>query len=174
MSLLTPQLLPAVANSKQIPARRMTLERKVFMSEPLFYISVTILLLDLLVCHRILLPPPCAVPASHADEHCPLFAGSHVMDDIQNAGGDLWELDRQGFRHGYGRYLGKDGKVHLGIEREPCHAFDENPHCGYIVGLFGVSGYTREPNGAQTGRTSYSLLKSAKMTQWPTFNRTNI
>lgn len=123
MSLLTPQLLPAAAAaSKQIPARRMTLERKVFMSEPLFYISITILVLDLLVtivfyCR---LPAPFLprMPMNVANQIA-LFAGSHVMDDVQNAGGDLRELDRQGFRYGYGRYLGKDGKVHLGIEREP-------------------------------------------------------
>ena len=47
------------------------------------------------------------------------FAGNHVMNDVQNAGGDFRELDRRGYRYGYGRYIGKDGKVHLGVEREP-------------------------------------------------------
>lgn len=47
------------------------------------------------------------------------FAGCHMMDDVRNAGGDLQDLDRKGYRYGYGRYVGKDGKVHLGIEREP-------------------------------------------------------
>jgi hypothetical protein len=122
MALLTPQLLPATADSKQIPARRMTAERKVFMSEPLFYISITILVLDLVVAivFYCRLPAPFLprMPTNIANQIA-FFAGSRMMDDVQNAGGDLRELDRQGFRYGYGRYLGKDGKVHLGIEREP-------------------------------------------------------
>ena len=100
----------------------MTLGRKGFMSEPLFYISITVLVLDLLVAivFYCRLPTPFLprMPTNVANQIA-FFAGSHVVDDVQNAGGDLRDLDRQGFRYGYGRYLGKDGKVHLGIEREP-------------------------------------------------------
>jgi hypothetical protein len=39
------------------------------------------------------------------------FAGSHMMDDVQNTGGDL---DRKGYRYGYGRYVGKRWKDAFG------------------------------------------------------------
>ena len=47
------------------------------------------------------------------------FAGSHVIDDVSRAGGDLRRLDEKGVRYGYGKYIGKDGWTHAGIEREP-------------------------------------------------------
>jgi hypothetical protein len=85
MSLLTPQLLPAAAASKQIPARRMTLERKVFMSKPLFYVSITILVLDFLVAivFYCRLPAPFLprMPTNVANRIA-FFDGSHVMDDV--------------------------------------------------------------------------------------------
>jgi hypothetical protein len=122
MSLLTPQLLPAAADTKPIPARQMTLERRVFMSEPLFYISIMILALDLMMAvifyWRVPAPFLPRIPVNIANQIA-FFSGSHVIDDVQNAGGDLRELDRRGYRYGYGRYVGKDGRVHLGIEREP-------------------------------------------------------
>jgi hypothetical protein len=42
------------------------------------------------------------------------FTGSHMMDDVQNAGGDLQDLDRKGYRYGYSRYVGKRWKDAFG------------------------------------------------------------
>jgi hypothetical protein len=47
------------------------------------------------------------------------FASSHAIDDVRKAGGDLSELDKQGYRYRYGKYVREDGKTHISIERVP-------------------------------------------------------
>ena len=58
------------------------------MSEPLFYISITISVVDLLVAIvfycRLLAPFLPRMPTNVANQIA-FFAGSHVMDDVQNA-----------------------------------------------------------------------------------------
>jgi hypothetical protein len=49
MSLLAPQLLPAKADIRPVLARRVASERRVFISEPFFYLSLTILIADLIM-----------------------------------------------------------------------------------------------------------------------------
>ena len=92
------------------------------MSEKMFYISMIILSLDLAVAvlfySRARKPFLSRLPTSVASQIAYL-AGSHVIDDVRKAGGDLLELDRQGYRYGYGKYIGQDGQTHVGIEREP-------------------------------------------------------
>lgn len=95
--------------------------QKVFMSRPNLIISVIILVLDLvvLVVFRLSLPKPFLprMPFTIASQIA-FFAGSHVIDDVVRAGGDLRELDKKGYRYAYGQYIGKDGWLHTGIERD--------------------------------------------------------
>ena len=122
MSLQSAQLVPAPLKSPQIPAEVWILERRVFMSEIMFYISIAILSLDLVVAvlfySRTPKPFLPRLPTSIASQIA-YFAGSHVIDEVAKAGGDLSELDKQGYRYGYGKYVGKDGRTHIGIERVP-------------------------------------------------------
>ena len=152
MSLLAPQLLPAAADIRPVPARRVAPERRVFMSEPLFYLSLTILIVDLIMAiifyWRIPRPFLPSMPVNIASQIA-FFAGSHMMDDVQNAGGDLQDLDRKGYRYGYGRYVGKDGKVHLGIEREPYVAHLAQTRTRLRSrSILGKDDYMRESSGA--------------------------
>ena len=50
------------------------------------------------------------------------FADSHVIDDVVGKEGRRLE----DYRYGYGRFVGKSGKVRVGIERE-----------GFVYGLEG-------------------------------------
>jgi hypothetical protein len=52
----------------------------------------------------------------HRKSDIAYFAGSHVIDDVRDAGGDLRELYELGYRYGYGKYIGQDGWGHVGIE----------------------------------------------------------
>ncbi|KAK5950183.1 hypothetical protein OHC33_008898 [Knufia fluminis] len=105
-----------------VPAKVYYPERRIFISQPNFIVSVTILSFDFLVLlvFRLRLRKPFLprMPFTIASQIA-FFSGSHVIDDVVKAGGDLKELDKRGFRYGYGRYIGKDGWMHVGIEREP-------------------------------------------------------
>ena len=70
MSLLAPQLLPAAANIRPVPARRVAPERRVFMSEPLFLSFSNDPNRRFNHGDYILLAHPEAFPASHAGQHC--------------------------------------------------------------------------------------------------------
>jgi len=108
--------------SYTIPAKAYYSERRIFISLPNFVISIAILVFDfvVLLLFRLHLREPFLprMPFTIASQIA-FFSGSHVIDDVVKAGGDLKELDRKGFRYGYGKYIGKDGWVHVGIEREP-------------------------------------------------------
>lgn len=105
-----------------IPAKMYFPERRIFISRPNFIISIAILTFDFIVLlvFRLRLRKPFLprMPFTIASQIA-FFSGSHVIDDVVKAGGDLKELDKQGYRYGYGKYIGKDGWAHVGIEREP-------------------------------------------------------
>jgi hypothetical protein len=122
MSLQSAQLVPAPPESSHIPAEVLTFECRVFMSETIFCISIAILSLDLVVAVLFYSQAPKPfLPRLPTSIACQIahFAGSHVIDDMRKAGGDLSELDKHGYRYGYGKYIGKDGRTHVGIERVP-------------------------------------------------------
>jgi len=84
---------------------------------PSFYLPLTILIVDSIMAiifywhiPRPFLP---RMPVSIASQIA-FFARSHMMDDVQNASGDLQDLDRKGYRYGYGRYVGKRWKGAFG------------------------------------------------------------
>ena len=115
-----------------IPAKTYFSERRIFISWPNFMISIAILTFDFIVLlvFRLRLRKPFLprMPFTIASQIA-FFSGSHVIDDVVKAGGNLKELDKRGYRYGYGRYIGKDGWAHVGIEREPfvTRLYDEGP-----------------------------------------------
>jgi hypothetical protein len=70
MSLLAPQLLPAAADIRPVPARRVAPDRRVFMSEPLFLSFSNGPNRRSHYGDYILLVHPEAFPASHAGQYC--------------------------------------------------------------------------------------------------------
>lgn len=113
--------LTATDTSQNSAARAIVSTRKIFMSDINFFISIAILVLDLVVIlvFRLTLPKPFLprMPFTIASQIA-FFAGSHVIDDVVRAGGDFKELDKKGYRYAYGQYIGKDGWLHTGIERD--------------------------------------------------------
>ena len=122
MSLQSSQLMPVPSQMPSTPAELLVIERRVFMSQTMFYISIIILSLDLTVAvlfySRTPKPFLPRLPTSAASQIA-YFASSHVTDDVRKADGDLLGLESQGYRYGYGKYIGQDGRTHVGIEREP-------------------------------------------------------
>lgn len=101
--------------------------RRVFMSRPMFIISITLLALNILVAiwyyacrpKRFLTRMPTSIANLIA-----MFPASHLVRELAEEGGREgnggaagWE--GKGWRFGYGRYVGTDGKPHVGIERRP-------------------------------------------------------
>lgn len=99
-----------------VDAQAVVPERRIFMSKPNFIISITILIFDFLVLmsFRISLPKPFLprMPFTIASQIA-FFAGSHIIEDVVKNG-----LDLQDFRYGYGKFIGRNGTVHVGIERD--------------------------------------------------------
>lgn len=108
--------------SYNISAQLISPTRRIFISQPNFVISTIILGLDIVVlivfAMRISGPFLPRMPFTIASQMA-FFAGSHVIDDVVNAGGDLRELDSKGYKYSYGHFIGKDGRAHIGIERAP-------------------------------------------------------
>ncbi|KAF2008749.1 hypothetical protein BU24DRAFT_468541 [Aaosphaeria arxii CBS 175.79] len=103
--------------------------RRFRLSTPMYIITQVILTLDLIVLliNRFLLSKPFLPrqPSTIASQIA-FSAASHVIDDVaaavKGARGDpgLEVLDTQlGYRFGYGKFVGKDGRSHVGIERDP-------------------------------------------------------
>ncbi|KAK5061094.1 hypothetical protein LTR84_007636 [Exophiala bonariae] len=104
--------------------------RRFRLSRPMFIITQTILILDVfvLLIFRMTLPRPFLPrqPFTSASQIA-YAAASHVIDDVaaavNRAGNYSTSSDLQkqfkGYRFGYGKYVGKDGKPHIRIERDP-------------------------------------------------------
>ncbi len=122
MSLRSRLLLPAPPDAAPIPAQLQVFETRIFMSEIMFKIAMGILCVDLLVAIIFYVRAPPAflprLPTTIASQLA-FFAASHVLEDVREAGGDLADLDRKGYRYGYGKYVGTDGMTHVGVDRFP-------------------------------------------------------
>ena len=114
-----------LTQSKPIHATATIPTRRLFISLPNFIITLTILTLDLvvLVYFRLTLPKAFLprMPFTIASQIA-FFADSHVIDDVVGKEGRRLE----DYRYGYGRFVGKSGRVRVGIERE-----------GFVYGLEG-------------------------------------
>ena len=131
MSLLSPQLLP-LPTPQNHPATLTTPQRRIFLSQPLYLVTTTILTINIAVCIVFYSTRPTPflprLPASIASQ-ITYFAASGVVDDIcadlnmHNGEAGIKEhlraLDEHGWRYAYGKFVGRDGKVHVGMERVP-------------------------------------------------------
>ncbi|KAL1970743.1 hypothetical protein VTN77DRAFT_2577 [Rasamsonia byssochlamydoides] len=121
-------LMPAPPKSFII-ANEITTQQRVFLSETMFYIVVVILALDTIVAIAlyIRLPKPFLhrMPTSIAG----LLAygtSSHLAQDLDfktaaavGQDGIRKVLTQRGSVYGFGRYIGTDGEIHFGIDRQP-------------------------------------------------------
>ncbi|KAI4749438.1 hypothetical protein E4T50_00275 [Aureobasidium sp. EXF-12298] len=102
-------------------------ERRIFVSEPMFLIAVVILGTYMLVTVSLYVCRPWKVlprmPTTIASQIA-FFAASHGLNDFATTS-SMSEKERnmhiKGLRrrYGFGRFVGTDGKPHVGIEREP-------------------------------------------------------
>lgn len=102
-------------------------ETRLFVSRSMFIVSLIILGIYMLTTAFIYITRPWKIlprmPTSIASQIA-FFAASHTLEDLKGTGamtlqGRDWYIDSLGGKYGFGRYLGTDGKAHLGIEREP-------------------------------------------------------
>jgi hypothetical protein len=125
-----------------LPASRHEPQTRIFLSFPAFVIAQTILCLYALTTiflyshrpWRILPRLPTSIASSIA-----FFAAGFAVGELKGTS-EMSEKDRgewmqwQGYRWGYGRFLGRDGRVHVGVEREPFVALleGEKIHSGVV------------------------------------------
>ncbi|KAF2815848.1 uncharacterized protein BDZ99DRAFT_471166 [Mytilinidion resinicola] len=122
-------LLPARDDlgSPSIPGFRIELETRIFVSKPMFIISEAILGTYIIVSILVYLRRPgkylARMPTSIASIVA-LFAASLAVRDFRGTAHMskrkreryLYQLDQ---RYGYGTFVGTDGRVHIGIEKQP-------------------------------------------------------
>jgi Protein of unknown function (DUF3433) len=154
MSLRSALLLPAPPDAPPVHALLQVFETRIFMSEAMFQIAMAILCVDLLVAIIFYVrAPPVFLPRmpTTIGSQLALFAASHVLEDVREAGDDLRDLDRRGYRYEYGSYVGTDGRPHVGVGRVPFVT-------GLDVGRRGVAlrekWSSRFGNGRKTERCS--------------------
>lgn len=91
--------------------------RRVFISRPMFVITIALLALNIVVAITYWTRRPqkmlSAMPYTIASI-MEMVQGSGLVTDVENE--DEWE---EHWRFGYGKFVGTDGKPHLGIERRP-------------------------------------------------------
>lgn len=102
-------------------------ETRIFFSKSMFIMSVVILSLYIIATIVVYLRRPWKVlprmPTTIASQMA-FFAASHMLEDMKGTA-DMTARERDGYvkglgrRYGFGRFVGTDGKVHVGIEREP-------------------------------------------------------
>ncbi|KAL8698810.1 MAG: hypothetical protein Q9201_006364 [Fulgogasparrea decipioides] len=108
-------LLPAPSGST-IPGATITSTTRVFMSKPMFIVSVVLLILNVLVAILYYARRPQKMLTSMPNTI------ASVLDMIEGSGlvgENAHGRSREEWRIGYGRYVGTDGKPHVGIERRP-------------------------------------------------------
>lgn len=120
-------LLPA-PQVKSVVGKEVKRISKVFLSETMVDIVLATLGAGLVVsiCFYILLPKPFMprIPTSVA-ALASYFSHSHLLQDLDHAAEDEDDIDisrffeSKGRVYGFGRYIGTDGDVHLGVERQP-------------------------------------------------------
>lgn len=96
-------------------------ETRVFMSTPMFIIAETILAAYVISTALLLLNRPARflprLPSTLASVIA-YFAASHAVLDFRgDANIPGWK--REAVKYGYGTFIGRDGKRHIGIEKEP-------------------------------------------------------
>jgi hypothetical protein len=105
----------------------LTQERRIFVSKPMFLIAVAILGTYMLVTVTLYVHRPWKVlprmPTTIASQIA-FFAASHGLSDFATTS-SMSEKGRNSYikrlrrKYGFGKFVGTDGKGHIGIEREP-------------------------------------------------------
>ncbi|THW14865.1 hypothetical protein D6D24_05255 [Aureobasidium pullulans] len=102
-------------------------ETRIFVQEEMLIVSVAILTLYMLVTIALYVRRPWRIlprmPTTLASQIA-FFAASHALEDLAETS-SMSEKERNSHvkglrqRYGFGRFVGTDGKTHIGIEREP-------------------------------------------------------
>jgi hypothetical protein len=102
-------------------------EIRIFVSSPMFILSIAILSTYILFTVTLYIRRPWKIlprlPTTIVSQ-IPFFAASHMLQDFSimpDTSGRERSPNAQGTRqrYGFGRFIGTDGKAHIGIEREP-------------------------------------------------------
>ena len=115
LSLNTDWLLPA--HGETIVGSVLTVEDRLYMASAAYIISVTLLILNVMFALLYYAKRPAKMlrwMPTTISSITELFEGSGLISEV--SGGSRLSED---MRIGYGRYIGTDGKPHMGIERRP-------------------------------------------------------
>ena len=115
LSLNTDWLVPA--NGETIQGSVLTVEDRLFISRPAYIVSITLLSLNILSALLYYVKRPAKMlkrMPTTIGRIVELFEGSGLVSEASK-GARL----REDVKIGYGRYVGTDGKPHLGIEKRP-------------------------------------------------------
>lgn len=114
-------------NTQPLSAIRHEPQTRIFLSFPAFVIAESILCLYVLTTILVYLRRPWRIlprlPTTIASTIA-FFAASYAVQEFRGTS-TMSETERQkwlewqGYRWAYGKFVGRDGKVHVGIEREP-------------------------------------------------------
>jgi hypothetical protein len=128
---LNPQLFAPADPGTLIPGKIMATQTRIFMSTPMFYLSVVLLCMHIIAAiiyylyrpKRFLPRMPTTIASIIA-----YFAASQALRDFgpvgvgeSERGNGRWGKRSEGedeITYAYGRFIGRDGKVHVGIERQ--------------------------------------------------------
>jgi hypothetical protein len=120
-------LLVASNTTTPVPGTTITRQERIFVNKVMFVVSAIILGIYTLVAMVVILRRPgrylARMPTSMAAVIA-LFATSAAVKDLQGTSGLSAKereeyLGRLGNTYGYGSYVGEDGSVHVGIEKDP-------------------------------------------------------
>ncbi|OCK82132.1 hypothetical protein K432DRAFT_473357 [Lepidopterella palustris CBS 459.81] len=115
------------ADNVAIAGSIVKLETRVFMSKPMFVIAETIMTLYIIVTAVVYLRRPWRflprMPTSIASIVA-YVAASYAVKDLEGTSGVSTHtrnriVERMDNRYGFGTFIGRDGKVHIGIEKAP-------------------------------------------------------
>lgn len=114
-------------DTKVIAGVSMRPETRIFVKEEMLIVAVVILAVFMLVTITLYIRRPWRIlprmPTTLASQLA-FFASSHALRDLAETSG-MSEKERNSYvkglrqRYGFGRFVGTDGKPHIGIEREP-------------------------------------------------------
>lgn len=107
-------------------------ETRIFMSKPMFIIAETILGMYVIVTAVVFSRRPWRIPPRMPTSIASIvayFAASYAVQDLAGMSGMSTRtrnriVERMDNRYGFGTFIGRDGKVHVGIEKAPfCASF---------------------------------------------------
>ncbi|KAL8767568.1 MAG: hypothetical protein Q9209_005985 [Squamulea sp. 1 TL-2023] len=115
LGINTQIFLPVPAES-MAPGRVLVRTTRVFMSRPMFVVTIVLLTLNIIlaVAYYTKRPPKMLqeMPTTIASVLRMVQGSSVVTEDVFSGSREEWQI-------GYGKYIGTDGKPHIGIERRP-------------------------------------------------------